>query len=156
MDLIKKNKYTIIAVVSFTILVFCLYEAKQLFFPNEGKAIYGERLVGKVEVSSKTYNEVETKIKGNEKVSNVELRESGKLINIYITVLDDTSIEDSKKLVDNILEPFNDSQRGYYDFQVFINKNSELENNFPIIAYKHHNSSEFVWSKERNKTEGES
>ena len=55
----------------------------------------------------------------------------------------------------NILEPFNDSQKGYYDFQVFVTKESEAENNFPIIAYKHHNSSEFVWSKDREKTEGE-
>ena len=156
MNIIKKNKFTIIAVVLFTALVFCLYEAKELFFPNEGKAIYGDRLVGKVDVSDEIYDNVESKVKENEKVTKVKARENGKLINISITVLDDTSIEDAKKLVDNILEPFTDSQRGYYDFQVFINKESEAENNFPIIAYKHHNSSQFVWSKDRQKTEGES
>lgn len=156
MNIIKKNKFTIIAVVLFTALVFCLYEAKELFFPNEGKAIYGDRLVGKVDVSDEVYDNVESKVKENEKVTKVKARENGKLINISITVLDDTSIEDAKKLVDNILEPFTDSQRGYYDFQVFINKESEAENNFPIIAYKHHNSSQFVWSKDRQKTEGES
>ena len=156
MNLIKKNKFTIIAVILFTVLVFCLYEVKELFFPNEGKAIYGDRLVGKVDVADDVYENVEAKVKENEKVTKVTARESGKLINISITVLDDTSIEDAKKLVENILEPFNDSQKDYYDFQVFINKESESENNFPIIAYKHHNSSGFVWTKDREKTEGES
>ena len=155
MNIIKKNKFTIIAVILFTALVFCLYEVKELFFPNEGKAIYGDRLVGKVDVKDEVYVAVEDKVKENEKVTKVDARENGKLINISITVLDDTSIEDAKKLVDNVLEPFNDSQKGYYDFQVFVTKESEAENNFPIIAYKHHNSSEFVWSKDREKTEGE-
>ena len=155
MNIIKKNKFTIIAVILFTALVFCLYEVKELFFPNEGKAIYGDRLVGKVDVKDEAYVAVEDKVKENEKVTKVDARENGKLINISITVLDDTSIEDAKKLVDNVLEPFNDSQKGYYDFQVFVTKESEAENNFPIIAYKHHNSSEFVWSKDREKTEGE-
>lgn len=155
MNIIKKNKFTIIAVILFTALVFCLYEVKELFFPNEGKAIYGDRLVGKVDVADEIYAKVEEKLKENEKVTKVDARESGKLINISMTILDDTSIEDAKKLIDNILEPFNDSQRGYYDFQVFINKENKAENNFPIIAYKHHNSSEFVWSKDREKTEGE-
>ena len=156
MKMVKKNKYTIIAVVLFIILVFCLFEAKQLFFPNEGKAIYGDRLVGKVEVSKETYKNVESKVKENSKVTNVTVRESGKLINVSITVQQDTSIDEAKNLKTAVLEPFNDSQKGYYDFQIFVKKDEESENNFPIIGYKHHNSSDFVWTKNRDKTEGES
>lgn len=155
MNLIKKNKYTIIAVIIFINLVFCMYQVKEWFFPNVGKAIYGDRLVGKVEIDEKVFDTVKTKIKENENVTEITIRESGKLINFLITVADDTSIEDAKKVVDNILEPFTDSQKGYYDFQVFISKASEAENNFPIIGYKHHNSANFVWSKDREKTEGE-
>ena len=156
MNMVKKNKYTIIAVVIFIIVVFFLYQAKELFFPNEGKAIYGDRLVGKVEVEDEVYKNVESKIKESDKVKSVKIRESGKLINISIVVQGDTSIEDSKKLTDNILDSFTESQKGYYDYQVFISKEEEAENNFPIIAYKHHNSAGFVWTKDRGKTEGES
>ena len=113
MDLIKRNKYTIIAIVVFIILVFCLYQAKELFFPNTGKAIYGDRLVGKIEVDNEVYKTVKSKIKENEKVKEVTARENGKLINISIVVNDDTSIDDSKKLIDSILEPFTDSKKGY-------------------------------------------
>lgn len=156
MNLVRKNKYTIIAVVIFTVIVFCLAQAKELFFPNTGKAIYGDRLVGKVEVDKEIYKTVKAKIKENENVKKVTTSESGKLINISIVVNNETSINDAKKITDSILEPFTDSQKGYYDFQVFISKESEKENNFPIIAYKHHNSSSFVWTKDREKTEGES
>ncbi len=153
MKIIKKNKYTIMAVVLFTIIVFFLYEAKQLFFPNEGKAIYGDRLVGKVKVEDDVYKDLEDKIRSNDRVTDVTIREGGKLISIIITVQVDMSTDDAKKLIDNILEPFSDSQKGYYDYQIFITKAESSENNFPIIAYKHHNNSNFVWSKDRAKTE---
>ena len=46
MDFIKKNKFTIIAVGVFLILVLLLVQVKNIFFPNEGSAIYGNRLEG--------------------------------------------------------------------------------------------------------------
>ncbi len=153
MNIIKKNKFTIIAIVIFTILVFGLYQAKQLFFPNEGKAIYGDRLVGKVEVEEATYDQVKAKIQENERVESVSLRENGRTINLTITVKNDTSIEDAKATINGMLDSFTDSQKGYYDFQVFIVKTDEAENNFPIIGYKHHNNSEFSWTKDREKTD---
>lgn len=153
MKIIRKNKFTIIAIVIFTALVFCLYQAKQLFFPNEGKAIYDDRLVGKVEVDETVYDQVKAKITENERVESVTLRENGRTINLTITVKNDTSIEDAKATINGMLDLFTDSQKGYYDFQVFIVKTDAAENNFPIIGYKHHNSSEFSWTKDREKTD---
>ena len=144
MKMIKKNKYTIIAIIIFIVIVILLYQAKQLFFPNEGKAIYGDRLAGKIEIPEETYTGLKALISEKEKVKSVTVRETGKLINISITVEDDLTVDAAKKLADDILNPFTDSQKGYYDYQVFINKESEAENNFPIIGYKHHNSSSFV------------
>ena len=145
MKIIRKNKFTIIAIVIFTALVFCLYQAKQLFFPNEGKAIYGDR--------EAIYDQVKAKITENERVESVTLRENGRTINLTITVKNDTSIEDAKATINGMLDLFTDSQKGYYDFQVFIVKTDAAENNFPIIGYKHHNSSEFSWTKDREKTD---
>lgn len=153
MKMLKKNKYTVIAVCIFILLVLFLYEAKQWFFPDTGKALYGDRLVGKVEVSSETYDALVSKIKENPKVKEATVRENGKSINVYITVQADTSIEEAKALTNNMLEPFSDSQVGYYDFQVIVVKEEESENNFPIIGNKHHNGNGFSWTKDRAKTE---
>ena len=81
------------------------------------------------------------------------LRENGRTINLTITVKNDTSIQDAKATINGMLDLFTDSQKGYYDFQVFIVKTDDAENNFPIIGYKHHNSSEFSWTKDREKTD---
>lgn len=153
MKMLKKNKYTVIAICIFIVLVLCLYEAKKYFFPDTGKALYGDRLVGKVNVDDKTFDEVVAKIKENEKVKDASIRENGKAINLYITVVKETTIEEAKALTNNMLDPFTDSQKGYYDFQVIIAKKEQEENNFPIIGNKHHNMNSFSWTKDREKTD---
>jgi len=152
MKLVKKNKFTIIVVLLFVFFMFGVSEIKKVFFANDG-AVYGDRLVGKVEVKKETYNQLQEGIKAKEKVESVDVRENGRLVNISITVAVDTSLDDAKKVMDGVLDIFTDSQKGYYDFQVFISKTDAAENNFPIIGYKHHNSSVFVWSKDREKTD---
>ncbi|MCI5967659.1 MAG: hypothetical protein MRZ42_04685 [Tenericutes bacterium] len=153
MKWIKKNKFTVIAITIFVVLAIIGYKAKEMFFPNQRTAIYGDRLDGKIAVEQKTYDEMKAKISESDKVKNVSIRENGRRIDIMVTVNGDTSKSDAKKLVDNILEPFSESQIGYYDFQIYIKKDETEENDFPIIGYKQHNSSSFVWSKDRDKTE---
>lgn len=153
MKWIKKNKFTVIAITIFVVLAIVGYKAKEMFFPNQRTAIYGDRLDGKIAVEQKTYDEMKAKISESDKVKNVSIRENGRRIDIMVTVNGDTSKSDAKKLVDNILEPFSESQIGYYDFQMYIKKDETEENDFPIIGYKQHNSSSFVWSKDRDKTE---
>ena len=59
MNYIKRNKGTVIAIIIFIILVVLLFQVKTIFFPNSGKAIYGNRLEGIEEV------EIEIKEKGD-------------------------------------------------------------------------------------------
>lgn len=155
MKWIKKNKFTVVAIVIFVIVAILGFKAKEVFFPDQRTAVYGDRLNGKVAVEQKTYDTVKQTISESDKVKSVTVNENGKRVDIIIIVNDDTSKKDAKKLTDNILEPFTESQIGYYDFQVFIKKESESENDFPIIGYKHHNSSSFSWNKDRDKTEEE-
>lgn len=155
MKWIKKNKFTVIAIIIFIVVAILGYKAKEIFFPDQRTAIYGDRLEGKVAVKDTTYDTLKQKISENEKVTTVTVRENGRRIDITITVADDMSKADAKKLTDNMLEPFTESQIGYYDFQVFIKKEAKTENDFPIIGYKHHNSSSFSWTKDRDKTEEE-
>lgn len=153
MKWIKKNKFTVIAIVIFVVFAVAGFKAKEIFFPNQRTAIYGDRLDGKVAVEQATYDAIKQKISESDKVESVTLKENGKRVDITITVTNATSKSEAKKLIDNILEPFTESQIGYYDFQVFIIKNDSSENDFPIIGYKHHNSSTFSWTKDREKTE---
>lgn len=153
MKWIKKNKFTVIAICIFVLLAFLGFKVMEMFFPDQRTAIYGDRLEGKVTVEKSTYDEVKQKISESDKVETVSLRENGRRVDITITVTNATSKSEAKKLTDNILESFTESQIGYYDFQVFVVKEDATENDFPIIGYKHHNSSTFLWTKDREKTE---
>lgn len=151
----KKNKFTCIAIVLFVIVAIIGYKAFKVFFPDTKSAIYGDRLDNKVKVDKKAYDNVKSKISEQEFVKKVNVNERGRIINIEVVVEDSTSMDAAKGLSNLILEHFTEIQIGYYDFQLFISKESKSENNFPIIAYKQHNSSGFSWTKDRAKTEGE-
>ena len=156
MNWIKKNKFTCLAILLFVLITVVGYKTMKVFFPDTDSAIYGDRLDNKVAVKKSVYDSLKTKIGEQEFVKEVTVRENGRTINIIATVIDSTSIDAAKSLSGMILEHFSEMQIGYYDFQLFVKKEDKSENNFPIIAYKQHNSSEFSWSKDRDKvTEGE-
>ena len=155
MKWVRKNKYTCIAILVFVVFTVAGYKAIKVFFPDSKAAYYGDRLDNKVKVDDKVYEAVKAKISEQEFVKEAKVRENGRTIEIVVTVQDSTSMDAAKGISGLILEHFSEIQVGYYDFQLFIKKESSSENNFPIIAYKQHNSSEFSWTKERAKTEEE-
>lgn len=155
MKWVRKNKYTCIAIIIFVVVAIVGYKAIKVFFPDSKAAYYGDRLDNKVKVEDKVYEAVKAKISEQEFVKEAKVRENGRTIEIVVTVQDSTSKDSAKSIAGLILEHFSEIQIGYYDFQLFIKKESASENDFPIIAYKQHNSSEFSWTKDRAKTEGE-
>ena len=155
MKWIKKNKFTCIAILIFVVIAIVGYKAVKVFFPDTNSANYGNRLDNKVAVKKDVYEKVKAKIKEQEFVKEVKVRENGRIIEIQVQVQDSTSMDAAKSISGMILEHFSDLQIGYYDFQLFVTKESKEEDNFPIIAYKQHNKSEFSWTKERAKTEKE-
>lgn len=146
----KKNKFTILIVVIFIVLVIIGASLFQLLVPNTGKAIYGNRLDGKVEVTQTTYDEVVNALKQQTFVVEASTDERGKLINILVTVSDDTSLESAKTLGQIAYNVFTEEQKQYYDFQMIITKNDKEQKSFPIMGYKHPQSADFVWTKDRS------
>ena len=149
MNYINRNKGTIIVIILFLIAVIGLFQLKNIFFPNTGKAIYGNRLEGieEVEISKKTYDEVKTKLK-EESVSEVTTDVSGKLVKIFITVNEDVDVAKAKSYGPKVLEVFSTEEKNFYDFQIYIEKKGDTEH-FPIIGYKHHSKGNISWTKDR-------
>ena len=151
MKFIKKNKFTFFIILFFLILLVLLLQAKSLFFPNSGKANYGDRLDGLVEVSKDTLEQVNSTLKENEKVVNASSSTSGRIINVIITVQDSVSLTDAKAIGESIKDSFDESALSNYDIQVFVAKESTAENDFPIIGYKAKKNDSFSWTKDREK-----
>lgn len=156
MKYFRKNKWTIIAIIILIILVFVGVKVKNLLVPDEGKASYGDRLDGIKDhkINDKVFKEIETKLKEDAKVSNVESKVHGKIINIIITVSNETSIPDAKAIANSTIGMFKD-ELSYYSLQVYLKKEDSNQNNFPIIGYKGTQSTEFSWTKDREIVSGE-
>lgn len=154
---LKENKYTLIAIIVFIVLLVVAYALLNFFFPNLGSPVYGNRLEGieEVKISDSEYKKVVDKIKENDIVSEVTYNLSGKIVNFIVTVKGGTKPEDAKKLADLVVPEFSEKQVAYYDFQMFI-KNADEEDLYPIIAYKGKNSDKFSYSQSiTNKSEGD-
>lgn len=158
MKFIKKNKYTIIVIIVFLALVVSFVEIKNILVPDEGKAVYGNRLDGieKHPLKTSDLESIEKSIKEQEKVNDVSSKLHGKIINITITVQDDVSINDAKTLATNTISLFTKDDLSFYSLQVFVKKENEKLNNFPIIGYKDAGSEEMFFTKDREITVEES
>lgn len=150
MSFIRKNKFIIIAIGIFLILVFLAFQVKMIFFPEEGKTIYGNRLDGieEVEITKARKESIESAVKEDSATKSVSVNVSGKIIEVIITVQDDTPVDTAKNLSTKISDTLKSDEKKFYDVQIFIKKENDAKD-FPIIGYKHHAKDEFSWTKDR-------
>lgn len=146
MSFLKRNKNIIIALVAFFVVILLCVQLKNILFPNDRAAVYGNRLDGKVKVTKG----VDTKIKEAlaEGVTDVKVRVSGRIINVNITVYNEVSRDTAKSYAKKSLESFSDEEKSYYDFQFYLQKDSDAAD-FPIIGYRIQNSEKITWTKDR-------
>lgn len=147
---IKDHKIVLVATIFLLIFIVISYILKTMLFSNGGDATYGSRLNGieNVKVTKANKESLIKKLEDDSSVNKCECIIHGKIINAIITVNDDTSLDTAKSLASKVLEEFDDDQKSFYDFQVFITKNNE-SSNFPIIGYKQNHKEGFSWSKDR-------
>lgn len=153
MKFIKKNKLAVIGCIIIVLLIALVFQLKALFAPEVGSAIYGNRLDGidAVKIKNDTLNRIKEVLK-EDSVSKVTSRVSGRTVEIVLTVNSDVSIDTAKSYGNKALEPFSDSQKKNYDFQVFIKKDND-SSEFPIIGYKQKSKESISWSKDRRENE---
>ena len=149
-NFIKNNKVTVVAFIICVIFVILVFAVKLTFFPNEGTAIYGDRLDGieEVEITDKQQEDIIKSLEDKDEVKKVSCDIKGRTLNVLITVNDDVELDPAKALTSSITENLEEDQTSYYDIQVFISKDND-DTRFPIIGYKHQNKDGFSWNKDR-------
>ena len=91
----------------------------------------------------------------NTNVLNVSNKVHGKIINLIITVNNELSVSDAKQLASDTVSLFENKELSYYSLQVYVIKEDESLNNFPIIGYKGTESEELIFTKDREITVSE-
>ena len=150
----RRNRYTCILLFIFILLVILGLKVKDIFVPDDSKAAYGERLknIDKHPLTDELYSKVDEALKKNSSVVKVEHRLQGKTLNYFITFSEKTTVKDAKAIGDSILKSFDEDTLGYYSIQVYLIKEDEKLNNFPIIGMKHPESKIISWTKDREIT----
>ena len=149
-NFIKNNKLVVITFIICVIFVILVFAIKLTFFPDEGRAIYGDRLDGieKVEITDDNANDVIKSLEDLDTVKEASTDIKGRVLNVLITVNDDVDLETAKGLTTTITDNLEKKQTSYYDIQVFISKDND-DASFPIIGYKHQDKDAFSWTKDR-------
>lgn len=126
------------------------FQVVRMFFPAEGTALYGNRLDGieEVELSNNKLNKIASALEDNESVKEASVSVQGKIIEVIITAQDDTTVDAVKGLNTIILDALNKDEKGFYDIQIFVTKDTDASD-FPIIGYKHYAKDDFSWTKDR-------
>lgn len=146
MKFIKRNRSIIIALIIFFILILLCIQVKNILFPNDGLAVYGNRLDGKVEVSSNLNQKMKELLP--EGATTVSVRESGRILNVTITVSENITRDAAKTFATQSLAALSEEEAGYYDIQFFMIKTVDA-NDFPIIGYKIPKAEAITWTKDR-------
>ena len=148
---IKRHRYTCILVLIFVLIVILGLKAKDMLVPDEGKATYGDRLkdIQKHPLDKDDYDKVDESIKKNSGVTKVSHNLRGKTINYFITFEDKVSVKDAKSIGEKVPDSFSEDIKSYYSIQIYLVKDNEKLNNFPIIGMKHPEAKNVSWTKDR-------
>jgi len=158
LKILKDNVFTIFIIFVFIMMMFLLSNFKKIYWDNNNEASYGDRIDDndKHVISDSDIKKIEENIKKDEKVKNSKYDLEGRIINLTITVNNDLSVSDVKKMGNEILKNFTEDQLSYYSVQIYFVKEDSNLDNFPIMGYKHYSSSEISWTKDREATNNES
>ena len=149
MEFIKRHMFKLILLVVFLVVfVVTLVAFLKLLYPDSRKDVYGNRLAGieNVLISNQVITEIKDKISASEFVLEVEHLLKGRLLDFIIYVNADANKNDAKKIVANITQTLSNEITSFYDIEVIILEDKEESTNYPIFAYKHKLSKEFVWT----------
>ena len=150
--LFQKNKFTFFIIIFFLVIFILLIQVRNLFFPDTGVANYGDRLDGLTQIEDQTLTQMKQTLQENESVKEVSTSVAGRILNVIITVNDDVSLSTAKTIGESTTNGLGEDLLKQYDVQVFIQKDSEAENDFPIIGYRSKLSTSFSWTRDREKT----
>ena len=149
MKFIKSHKTLVLVVAIFIVLTIVgIILFVSLSSSKDENAKYGSRLDGieKVEITDSRLQSVKEKLLNINVVNSTSYNITGRIIKIFIEVHDETDELSVESLLNVILENFTEAEKAFYDFEVFVTNQNNVEL-YPMIAYKHWKNAKFTISK---------
>ncbi len=144
MNFIKKHKVLLIVLILILIILglFSMYA----YSYQQNKNKYGNRLNGieNVIITDNKIENIKQKVLTNDICDTVSYKLNGKIIKFFIEVKSETDELTLESIFNSILEEFSDSEKKFYDFEIFVTNNSK---SYIVVAYKHKNNDVFSISR---------
>ena len=146
MKILKNKKLIILIVIVLLVLGLGIKIAVELL-KSDDTPIYGNRTneIEDYELEQENIDNMILDLKEFENVIEVTFNSSGRLIDIIITVKDETTLEDAKGYGDKTLEYFTEEEKGYYDIEFSIKSDNDESETYPIMGYKNKNIESIRW-----------
>lgn len=149
MKVIKKHKVEFIFVVIFLILIGVGFlGTKKILFPDDKKELYGHRLEGieEFDVDEIRLKKIKEEIIKENQIKEISYNLSGRVITYIIELDGDIDLIVSQSFANKLLENFNEEEKKYFDFQVYLVNDIEDSEIYPKVGYKNRTSLTFKWT----------
>ncbi len=145
----ENRVFTILmGIVLFCILLMAFIILRYFVFSN-GHSVYGDRLkdADKYEISDSLKEEVVSKLKEDESITDASVRVSVRTIYISIDFNSTISLDEAKGKAITALEQFGEDELGYYDVEFILSQESTDDTEgFIIMGAKNVNGTNIVWN----------
>lgn len=145
----KKYKKIIIVLIILLVLLFVGKTIYQMMF-SDTERLYGNRLDGmsKVQLSKSDMKDIISDLEANNNIKEATCDQKGRIYNFVLKVDEDANISEVVSSSAKIIDKFDDSQKKFFDVQVFITTgDDEKLDKFPVIGYRKKGlESKFSWS----------
>ena len=91
----------------------------------------------------------------NKNVLKSSHRLQGKVLNYFITVDSKVSVKDAKEIGNKLVTLLDEDLLSFYSIQIYISKEDETLNNFPIMGFKDPLAKSVSWTKDREITKSD-
>ena len=147
LNLIKRHIILfILCLLAFVAFIIMLVAFLQMSINTSGK--YGNRLDGieKVTISKKDLKDIKNKLEEKDEVEKATVRIQGKIIYFDIIFKKEVSLENAKKICNEMINSFEEEEQKYYDISFMITQDAE-EEKWNASGSKNSESDEISWTK---------
>ncbi len=137
----KHRKKLIILVIVLIVLAICFYAVFRIYkylTPDTKESYYGDRcdITESIMITDERKNAVKSAIEAypTMKMSDFDLKCN--LIDIVVTVTDDTTLTDVRKMSGDILAAFTEEELKFYELELMVDSDVEESETYPVIGKK--------------------
>jgi hypothetical protein len=148
----EENKILLVLAIILLVCLVVLVGVALKYFYGSSSSVYGNRLdiTETVPMTEKTLNNVKSILKEDEKVSNVKASLKGRIVYLSITFVDDTKMDDAKKIAEKALDGFSEEELSVYDIEFVIKskitKEDDKNKSYTLIGARNANGKGLVWN----------